>query len=366
MPRPVVALLLLLCCVLCAATSAYVPGVSDSLLGTCFDDPAPLVSDRKINFWLKNWPGHELATTIGAILVREKLGYPVHINTDLVTGGNGGSGWDMVAEGTLDIDMEVWQSSADVSRTKSHGDGGALGQLGIETFYVPRYMTNVTAGAAAISCPVGQAATGGSGRPTVAECGPNELYGWWKTLQSEAETVPFRRESTDTPALGRFYGPDESWSVGAYMRKMITSLDLKLEYFYAGRPGDPDWATTVNAELKAAMDNREPVIFFHYSPHQIHNQYDLVEVRFDGFSVKRYEEGTCGFPDQALTKTYNLALEQQAPDVVQYILNAKMLSTDQEAMLTELDEGKSVFNAAVSVASDFPPAAEALTLFLSS
>ena len=46
----------------------------------CFEDVVPLASDRTIKFFLNNWPGHELSTTVAAILVREKLGFPTEID----------------------------------------------------------------------------------------------------------------------------------------------------------------------------------------------------------------------------------------------------------------------------------------------
>ena len=145
---------------LLAALAAF----ADASAQRCFEDAMPLVSNRKpIRFFKNNWQGHELATTVAAILVREKLGFPTEaldraavtelLGKEMETGE--AEQLRLLHENVLDVNMELWTTAGEEEYAKLVGNGGHTGGIGREAIYVPAYMVNGSD--LDLSCPVGTA-----------------------------------------------------------------------------------------------------------------------------------------------------------------------------------------------------------------
>lgn len=103
------------------------------------------------------------------------------------------------------------------------------------------------------------------------------------------------------------------------------------------------------AEVSSAYSRQEPVLFYFYSPHAIFQQFDLSQVELPAYSDECYADPAaidCAYPKDELLKIFNANLQEKDPDVHAFLSNMNYGSDAQIEMLTMLNEGMTVEEAA--------------------
>jgi glycine betaine/proline transport system substrate-binding protein len=108
----------------------------------------------------------------------------------------------------------------------------------------------------------------------------------------------------------------------------------------------------VLAELDAAYNRQEPILFYFWTPHSVHAQYDLTEVKLPDYSDECYagaESGgvACDYPADNLFKIFWADFDEYAPEAYQFLRNMTYSTEDQIRMIAAVElDGMAVEEAA--------------------
>jgi glycine betaine/proline transport system substrate-binding protein len=260
------------------------------------------------------WSASELNVAVAGILLEEELGYPVE-----VVSLDENAQWTALASGDVHASLEVWPSGH-VANVEQYIDdlgvvehGGPLGPIGKIGWYVPSY---------------------------VVEAQP-ELATWEGFLGEEAAALFATAETGDQ---GQFIGGDPSFV--QYDQDIIDNLGMDFEVVYAGSE------EAILSQLDAAYSREEPVLFYFWTPHSVHAQYELTEVELPAYSDECYAEADagsveCDYPADELYKIFWADFDEYAPEAHQLLTNMNYTTEDQIGMIAAVElEGQSVEEAA--------------------
>ena len=142
--------------------------------------------------------------------------------------------------------------------------------------------------------------------------------------------------TAETGDKGQFLAGDPSWV--QYDADIINNLGLDMQVVTAGSED------AVVAALTSAYSRQEPIVFYFWTPHSIHAQYDLVQVELPPYSDECYAKAEsggvdCAYPSDDLFKIASASLKDEAPDAYQFLKNFNY-TKDQIEMIAavELDE----------------------------
>ncbi len=259
------------------------------------------------------WPASELNINVAKILIEQELGYPVEIVTL-----DEGVQWTTLAAGDADASLEIWPSGhgANIQQyivdQKVVEDGGPLGPVGKIGWFIPTYMLEE--------------------HPELAT---------WEGFQDPANAALFA--TAETGELGTFLAGSPGWT--QYDDQIITNLGLPFQVITTGSE------EALLAAVAAAYERQDPVLFYFYSPHAVFSQFDLTQVELPAYSAECYakiEAGgvDCAYPDDVLMKIFSTELQGKAQDVYTFLHNFNYTNDDQIQMLGQLEEGKTVAEAA--------------------
>ena len=108
------------------------------------------------------------------------------------------------------------------------------------------------------------------------------------------------------------------------------------------------------AALDSADSRNEPLLFYFWTPHSVHAQFDLTQVELPAYSDECYskaEEGgvDCAYPSDELFKIVSADLKTDAPDVYEFLKNFNYSTQDQITMIAAVElDGKSAEEAATA------------------
>ena len=127
---------------------------------------------------------------------------------------------------------------------------------------------------------------------------------------------------------------DPSWV--QYDADIIKNLGLNMQVVTAGSED------AVVAALTSAYSRQEPIVFYFWTPHSIHAQYDLVQVELPPYSDECYakiESGgvDCAYPSDNLFKIASANLKNEAPDAYQFLKNFNYTTKDQIEMIAAVE-----------------------------
>lgn len=261
-----------------------------------------------------NWSASALNVAVAKILLEEELGYPVEVvNLDE------NAQWSALATGDLDASLEVWPSGHTENMAEyidSQGtveNVGPLGPVGKIGWYMPSY---------------------------VVEEHP-ELATWEGFTDPELAAL---FQTAETGDKGQFLGGDPSFV--QYDEDIINNLGLNLQVVHAGS------GEAILAALDSAVSRQEPILFYFWTPHSVHAQYDLTEVELPAYSEECYAEAetggvACDYPPDNLFKIVSAELAEKAPEAYQFIQNMNYTTEDQIEMIAAVElEGKTPQEAA--------------------
>ncbi|GAB4579192.1 MAG: ABC transporter substrate-binding protein [Anaerolineales bacterium] len=270
---------------------------------------APAEEKPTITLVENPWPASELNVEVAKIIIEKELGNTVEIValTEQVQ-------WDALAAGDADASLEVWPSGHGeriteyIENLKTVVDGGKLGPVGEIGWYVPTY---------------------------VVEANP-ALATWEGYMDAAADFAV-----AETGDKGRFLGADPSWV--QYDEAIIANLGLPFQVVWTGSED------ALLAEVTAAYNRNEPVLFYFYSPHAIFNQLDLTQVQLPPYTEECYADPAkiaCAYPKDELMKIFSAKLEGKDAAVFNFLSKMNYGSDAQIEMLAMLAEGKTVEEAA--------------------
>ena len=260
------------------------------------------------------WSASELNVEVARIILEEELGYPVE-----VISLDENAQWAAIGSGDAHASLEVWPSghASNIAQyIEDQGvveNGGLLGPVGKIGWYTPSY---------------------------VVESNP-ELATWEGFTSAEAAELYATAETGDA---GQFLGGDPSFV--QYDADIIDNLDMNFEVVYAGSE------EAILAQLDAAYSRQDPILFYLWTPHAIHAQYDLTEVALPDYSDDCYADADsggvdCDYPADNLFKIFWSDLSEYAPDAYTVLKNMNYTTEDQIEMMAAVElEGKSKEEAA--------------------
>ena len=262
------------------------------------------------------WTGSEVNVAVAAQLLESEFGY----STEIVNIDENAQ-WAAIGSGDLHASLEVWPSGhAENVATFIDGgggvvNGGLLGPIGKIGWYVPTYVVDA-----------------------------NPELATWEGFQDPALAGLFA--TAETGDKGQFLGGDPSFV--QYDGDIIANLGLELEVVFAGSE------EALLAALDSAVSREEPVLFYFWTPHSVHNAYDLTEVALPDYSDACYEGAgaggvDCDYPADDLFKIMWEDLETEAPAAHTLLSNMNYTTADQISMLAAVEtDGLSVEEAAAA------------------
>ena len=266
------------------------------------------------------WTGSEVNVAVAAELLAREYGY----STEIVNVDENAQ-WAAIGSGDLHASLEVWPSGhAENVATFIDGgggvvDGGLLGPIGKIGWYVPTYVVD-----------------------------QNPELATWEGYQDPALAGLFA--TAETGDKGQFLGGDPSFV--QYDGDIIANLGLDLEVVFAGSE------EALLAALDSAVSREEPVLFYFWTPHSVHNAFDLTEVELPPYSDACYEGAgsggvDCDYPADNLFKILWEDLETEAPAAFGLLSNMSYTTADQISMLAAVEtDGLSVEEAAAQWIAD--------------
>ena len=250
------------------------------------------------------WPGSMANVQVAARVLEHELGADVEI-VEI----DENAAWTGLDSGEYDAVLELWVSGhednyaqyvEDIGSVEDIGELGFQGEIG---WYVPAYV--------------------------LEEYPEMET---WEGIEGNEEIFA----TSETGDAGRFLAADPSFV--QHDETLIENLDLNLEVVQSGSE------SAQLAEVETAIEQEEPILFYFYSPHWMHERYDLERVE-----LPEYEEGceepederTCDYPEESMLKIVNADLADNAPVTYEFLQNFQMESEWQdEITLLMADEGE--------------------------
>ena len=260
------------------------------------------------------WSGSQANVAVAKILIEEELGYPVEIVTI-----DENAQWSALASGDLHASLEVWPSghaenvALYIDEQQSVENGGLLGPVGEIGWFMPKYLVDQDP----------------------------DLATWEGFIKPETAALFATAETGDK---GQFLAGDQSWV--QYDADIIDNLGIDFEVVYSGSE------EALLAALDSAYSREDPVLFYFWTPHSVHAQFDLVQVELPAYSDECYagvDSGgvDCAYPSDELFKILSAQLKDEAPDVDQFLRNFSYGTPDQIQMIAAIElEGSSPEEAA--------------------
>lgn len=227
-----------------------------ALSGTAFAE-VPESTDP-IKVVLNNWTSQNVLANVAGQLL-ERMGYAVEYMPS-----DSQLQFTAMANGDLDLQVEVWEGSMwptfkAALDTGGVVDAGTHDAVTREEWWYPTYVEEV--------CP---------GLPD------------WKALDACAEKFA----TAETSPKGRFVGPPADW--GKHYSERISALGMNFEEVPVGQ------AATLWAELYSAVERKEPVVLFNWTPNFIEAKFEGKFVEFPDFDPACHEDPAWGMNPDAV------------------------------------------------------------------
>lgn len=260
--------------------------------------PAPAAPAAKpvIKLVENPWSGSAVNVAVAKILIQEQLGHPVEVVTL-----DENAQWAALAAGDLHASLEVWPSghaenvAEYIDGQKVVENGGLLGPVGEIGWFMPKYMVDQH----------------------------SELATWEGFKNPELAKLFATAETGDK---GQFLAGDPSWV--QYEEQIIPNLGLPMQVVVAGSE------EAILAALSAAYSRQAPILFYFWTPHSVHAQFDLTQVELPAYSEACYAKSDsggvdCAYPSDDLFKIFWAGLQDYAPDVYTFLKNFNYTTMDQ-------------------------------------
>jgi glycine betaine/proline transport system substrate-binding protein len=260
-------------------------------------------SDVTIRIAVNPWLGSAANANVAALLLEQQLGYSVElVEIDEF------AQFPALSTGDLDATLEVWPSGHAKDYKKyiegNNGvvDGGQLGAIGQIGWFVPTYMVDANP----------------------------DLATWEGLKGNESEFAT--AESGDA---GQLLDGDPSFVT--FDQPIADNLGLNLKVVYAGSE-----AAQLSA-LDAAYQDQAPFLFYFWTPHWAHAQYDLTMVQLpdvtpacEDAALNDASAYACAYPEDDLYKAFNADLQTKAPAAFAFLSAFSWSNEDQNSVTVQM------------------------------
>lgn len=270
---------------------------------------APAKDKPLIKLADNNWSGSSVNVYVAKQLLEEKLGYKVE-----VVSIDENAQWPAVSKGDISAVLEIWPSGEThqkgfkqyVEGDKSVNKIGELGVVGKISWYVPKYVVDE--------------------HPELAT---------WEGFKKPENAALFK--TAETGNSGQFLGGAPSFV--QYDEELIKNLGIDFKVVFAGS----EQASL--AALDAAYSRKQPILLYFWTPHSIHNKYELVAVKLPDYTAECYAEANagkknCDYPPDVLVKVANAKLKDDAPDAYAFLEKFNYSTADQISLIADVDLNK--------------------------
>jgi glycine betaine/proline transport system substrate-binding protein len=253
------------------------------------------------------WTASSLNVNVAKLILEKEMGYKVE--TILL---DESTQWAAIGAGDAHASLEVWPSGHQknieqyINELGVVVNGGPLGPVGKIGWYIPTYMLE--------------------DHPELAT---------WEGFLDPDNAALFA--TAETGKKGQFLAGAPGWT--QYDEQIIKNLGLNLEVVYAGSE------EAILAAVESAYRREDPILFYFWTPHSIHAEYDLTEVKLPEYTDECYEgvsEGdidgvACDYPADELFKIFWAGLEEAYPDVFTFLSNMHYTTEDQISMVAAVE-----------------------------
>lgn len=277
-------------------------GETDDLdLGDMDNGDGEATTEGSVSLVANPWPGSYANAHVASIIIESELGVDVEI-VEIDENAQ----WAGLDDGTLDAVLEIWPSGHqdnletyvdELGTVELLGELGAVGQIG---WFLPTYVLEEY--------------------PEMAS---------WEGLAGNEEIFA----TAETGDSGQFLAADPSFV--QFDEAIINNLGLDFEVIQSGSEA------AQLAAVQAALDREEPVLFYFYTPHWMHFQYDLTMVELPEWTeeceAKPEAERDCGYPEDVLQKASSAELADRLPEVHTFLTNMTMQNEWQDEITYAMD-----------------------------
>lgn len=271
--------------------------------------PKPAAEKPIIKLAENSWTGSSVNVYVAKEILESKLGYKVEVVTI-----DENAQWPALSKGDISAVLEVWPSGEThqkglkqyVEGDKTVDNLGNLGVVGKISWYVPKYVVDA--------------------HPELATAD-----GFKK-----AENAALFK-TAETGDSGQFLAGDPAWV--QYDEEIIKNLGMNLKVVRAGSE------QAVLAALDSAYSRKQPILFYFWTPHSIHNKYELVPVQLPKYTDDCYSKANegkkaCDYPQDVLFKIASAKLKESAPDAYALLKNFSYTEKDQIALIADVELNK--------------------------
>jgi glycine betaine/proline transport system substrate-binding protein len=262
-------------------------------------------SDVTITIAVNPWLGSAANANVAKVLLEQQLGYTVElVEIDEF------AQFPALSTGDLDATLEVWPSGHAKDYKKyiegNNGvvDGGELGAVGQIGWWIPTYMLD--------------------DHPELAT---------WEGLKGNESLF----QTTESGDKGQLLDGDPSFVT--FDDPIAKNLGLNLKVIYAGSED------AQLAALDTAYQDQGPFLFYFWTPHWAHAEYDLTMIQLpdvtpacEDAAANDASAYACAYPEDVLYKAFNDGLQAKAPAASAF-LSAMNWSNDAQNAVTVQMQG---------------------------
>jgi glycine betaine/proline transport system substrate-binding protein len=297
------------------------------LAAACGEAGVGPAGEESITLAANPWPGSHANVAVAQNVMENELDIDVE-----VTEIDENAQWPGLDAGDIDAVLEVWPSGhADNIETfideagtvEDIGELGAVGQIG---WFIPSYLLD-----------------------------ENPEFETWEGLEGNENLFDTAETEGDT---GQFLAADPSFV--QFDDHIINNLGLDFEVIQSGSE-----AAQLTA-VESAIDREEPILFYFYTPHWMHHEYELSMVELPEATEEceeaPEEERDCGYPEDVLFKIARAGLSEDAPRAHEFLSNFQIETSEQDELTFLIDvEGLDASEAAEQWLSENPDVVDRLT-----
>ncbi len=263
-------------------------------------------SSITIKIAVNPWVGSAANANLAKDLLEQKLGYTVElVEIDEF------AQFPALSTGDLDATLEVWPSGHAkdykkyIEGNQGVADGGQIGVIGQIGWWIPTYMLT-----------------------------DHPEFATWEGLKGNESLF----STAESGSSGQLLDGDPSYVT--FDQPIADNLGLDFKVIYAGSE-----AAELSA-LDAAYNAQEPFLFYFWTPHWAHEQYDLTMVGLPDVSpacedaaVNDASKYACAYPEDVLYKALNADLETRAPAAFALLSAMNYANEDQNAIGLDINNG---------------------------
>lgn len=252
--------------------------------------------DKTFVFADAGWDSIKFHNSVAQFIIENGFGY----KTEIMPGSSPAT-LQGLESGDIDIYMEIWTDNYKESYEKMLNSGNAL-ELGvnyddnIQGIYVPTYVIEGD-----------------------AERGIEPVAPDLKTVE-DLKKYPELFKDKEDPSKGTIVGAIPGWEVDQIITEKIKSYGLD-EYYNIFRPGSE---AALSTSIVQAYQNGEPWVGYYWEPTWIMGMYDMTLLEEPEYNDKDWNDGyKTSFPSVRLTIAVNQSVDEEYPEIVEFLSNYK-------------------------------------------